>query len=278
MIHKIFDDPSGGVINLRYLKRMLDSLSYLNIDENEQKELLSLFLLVSVKLSSVWNHKSNYERIENDLIGRAKSKPLIAGRIDNQIDLSQELFDEFDEYLVQVKSCIDHLVKVLAIIYGKRIWTLRSFSGKGNDVIKALKNNTPAKLKTFAPSLQKLIEDHQIWLTEIISARDRINHFIDGGINFESFVVTYQRSDKVERLIVPKWSDSQSISELMEVVWMNLIRFAEDFSMLSIGMRVKREYVFIKTPLLKGTNPTRSPWRVENIELEKIKRELINLK
>ena len=215
MIRKIFDDPSGGIINLRYLKRMMESFSCLNIDEKEQKELLSLFLLIGVKLSSVWNHKNNYIKIEKDLISKAKAKPLLVGKKDNQIDYSKELFNEFDEFLVQVKSCLDHLVKVLAIIFGKSKWTLRSFSGKGDDVIKSLKNNTPAQYKMIVPGLIKTIEEHQIWLTDIISARDRINHFIDGGINFESFIVVCQKTEKAEQLIIPKWSESQSISELL---------------------------------------------------------------
>lgn len=262
MIRKLFDDPSGGIINQRYFLSLVNTFQYLDIDERDKKDLFSLFMLICIKLASIWKHKTNYFKLEDDLIIKAKAKPIIAGKIDNQIQCSQDMFIEFDEFLVQTKSCLDHLVKLPAIIFGRQCWQLRTFRESGRDVIKSFENNTPAQYKKFVPCVVELINKHQEWFEDIIEARNRINHFVDGGINFNNFIVAFQKTKDSEELIVPKWSDEQTVRNLIEIIWGNMFHFVEDFSMYLLSMRLKSEHNLCRVPLPAGSKPIESPWKL----------------
>ena len=149
---------------------------------------------------------------------------------------------EFDEFLVQLKSSLDYLVKIPVPIFGPRVWSLQTFGEKGEKVVKALKQNLPGADRSRAKFLADyVIQKSKPWLTAVIEARDRFNHLIGGTVVPEQFMVYAVKNAEsgIVELRRPMWSPDQSVRAFMEVVWDNLIRFFEDFTFGCLQMRLR---------------------------------------
>lgn len=264
-ITKVFDDPTPNcIINLRLIKCLVEIMHYSNLDGKEQEDLHKLLLLIGKKLVSVWSHYNNYISYEDKLINKAKKDPLKKELNLVEFEYAQDLFIEFDEFLVQIKSCLDYLIKIPSVIIGHKEWNLRTFGAKGKDVIKALNNNIPGKYISKSKFIIKLIEDNQLWLEATIEARDKINHFIDGGINFEYFTVYMIKDNAKEILRVPMWSKDQTVRDFMKIVWSKLFKFCEDFIGGFIAFKIKYGLAFYRG--LSNIDSATSPWKVTTVE------------
>jgi len=262
VMKKIFDDPTpNGIINQRLIHHLITVLKdYADIKDDDGRKFFEMLILIGKKLAAVWSHYHDYLSIEDRLIEAARKNPITQEKKIVQIDYSQELFFHFDEFLVQVKSCLDYLVKVPTVILGHSKWNLRTFGAKGNDVIKAIKNNVRGDYANMGKAVIYIIRQNQPWLEMTIEARDKINHFLNGGINFEFFTVQLIKNSEREQLRVPMWSNEQSIRQFMEIVWNNLFRFCEAFVVSWITFRLKKEFVFFHDAY--DINSVKSPWTV----------------
>ena len=86
----------------------------------------------------MWDHKERFRTEVGNLVRVVENKGPPQPPVEEEIELSQDLFIEFDEFLVQLKSTLDHLVKVPVPIFGANRWNLRTFRKRGEGVIKAL--------------------------------------------------------------------------------------------------------------------------------------------
>jgi hypothetical protein len=259
---KVINDPTpNGIIIQRLIKHLIMFLTeYTTLSNGQKKELFDILILIGKKLVSVYSHLKNYALEEDRLIELAKKAPIMKDHKFITVEHSQELFFEFDEFLVQVKSCLDYLVKVPAVVLGHKKWGLRTFGGKGKDVIRALQNNVPKEHKAMANFAILFINQSSPWVEKTIEARDKINHFIDGGINFEYFTVLAFNNDGKDILQIPMWSNEQSIRNFMEVTWVNLFRLCEDFVGSLIGFKIKSGYAFFHGA--GGIDTAQSPWHI----------------
>ncbi|MBI4020922.1 MAG: hypothetical protein HY369_01630 [Candidatus Aenigmarchaeota archaeon] len=250
----LFQDPTpGGLVNNRIVRQLFELSERTTLSEPERQHLLRLLMLVGKKLIAVWQHMQRYKAIQAELVARVSAAPQ-DGPI-RDVHVSQDLLLEFDGFLVQLKSALDYLVHVPVAIIGRKSWSLGSFGDKGERVIQALRNNVPAEHRSAAEGIADRIASHAPWLKDVIEARDRMNHLLDGDIRFEDFSVFRDAATGAVR--VPMWSDKQTAAECMEVVWGNLLRLVEDFVALFIGMRKQPRTVFFHGEV---TDPARSPW------------------
>jgi hypothetical protein len=81
---------------------------------------------------SVWKHLEAYRSQEQQLKEKFWKNP------DTPRENSRELYEEFDVFAVQVKSTLDHLVKVMRIILGRK-WTMYTFANKGEGVCRSVR-------------------------------------------------------------------------------------------------------------------------------------------
>ena len=224
IVQKIFDDPSTNkIVNNRFFNGIFTLFNYTDIDDKQKEQLFHLLCLISKKLISVWKHMDQYKKSERDLIEKAEESIKLKNDVFFEMECSDDLFLEFDMFLVQAKSCLDYLVKIPSIIIGRNKWSLASFGDKGKKVAKAL-DNLPKPYKKQSRGYKTLLfVNQQDWLTDTIHARDKINHYLEGGINFQNFTVYKDASS--ENIYVPMWSDDQKISEFMDITWSNLFRY-----------------------------------------------------
>lgn len=244
-VQKIFDDPTPNrIVNTRFFNGMLKLINATDLSEKDKESLFHMVCLISKKLIGVWRHMEKYKESERDLIERVNKSPQHKDGPFFEMELSDDLFLEFDEYLVQLKSCLDYLVKTPSFIIGRNKWSLASFGQKGQKVSKAL-DNLPKQYKKQATGFKTaLFINQQHWLNDTIHARDKINHCLEGGIDFKDFTVY---KDPISGNVhVPMWSPDQKISETMDIAWGNLFRYCEDFIALFLSLRTPKHLTIFR--------------------------------
>jgi len=251
---KLFDDPTENrIVNNRMFNGIFPIIAASELNDAEKNKLLHLLTLICKKLIGIRGHIDRYARnVESE-----SNRVLNPKEAKGAVNLSDDLFLEFDGFLVQVKSSLDYLVKAPTYIVGKKYWSLHTFGDKGAKVTSAL-GNLPKELKQRAKGFNALLIDrNQEWLTDTIEARDKINHFLDGGIDFRLFCV---RANDAGILLVPMWAPDQSIAQFMESVWANLFRFCENFLAVFLSLKLP-DKVAVVHDADNFPDPT-SPWKL----------------
>lgn len=218
----VFTDPTPhAIVNHRIAKHGIEiAQRHTDLSHAEQSHFYDVVILTARKMASVWKHLDAYRREEDRLLGEFSKGG-------EHIDYGQELFSEFDEFAVQIKSTLDHVVKAMRPMVGK-CWTIGTFGDKGDKVIDCLDRNVPRK---FSPKIDFMkavcftVERKQ-WLDAIIGARDRINHLQDGGIAIKNFSVFRANDGTVQ---VPQWSNEQKLRDAMGGLWNEFFFLVEDF-------------------------------------------------
>ena len=196
-------------------------------------DLRDLVILIARKMLSVWTHLQAYEDEERRLTEKFTARP------DSQREHSQELYEEFDVFTVQIKSAaLDHVVQVMRPMLG-RTWTMYTFEKKGQGVLNGLQNNTGKRYVKHVELMEAVLfsEVNREWLTMIIHVRDRVNHGLAGGLTIERFAV-FRNADGTVSL--PTWKAEQTLRDAMNIVWENFFRFVEDFLTLAINFRLRK--------------------------------------
>lgn len=238
-----FHDPTPELQILnRSLLPFIKYLDKMELDERGRGQLVTSLTVVARKLASVWRNLDDYRKAEDGLTAKVREPDLIGGEGKTKAELRFDLYDACDGFLVQTKSALDHLVKVPVPIFGERVWTLRRFGDKGESVLRALKRNVPSADAERLKDLPDLFSGFEPWLDEVITLRDRVNHGLDGGLEFEWMDVRLEETDNSNRLVVPMWSDTVTLREALEVFWGRLLAFVEQFTGAIVFLRLKSEY------------------------------------
>jgi hypothetical protein len=236
---------------------MLNMTQATTLTEEEKGRFLNILIMVARKMASVWNHKERYIAEQNRLVALVPNQTPNPN-LSNTIILSQELFSEFDEYLVQIKSTLDHLVKIPVPIFGKKIWNLQTFGAKGDDVLNVLRHNLPEKYKQSAKAFEYIVLDqHRPWLEQVINMRDKANHYLEEGLPPQPFSV-FKKDDEI---MVPMYTKDQTVAQLMEMVWQNFLAFVEDFVALTLSFKSKDGLCFFRNQRPAPESPN-SPWGI----------------
>jgi hypothetical protein len=111
---KLFEDKTPAAIILnRILLNSLNIAAHNDLEQADGSELIDLTVLLSRKLLSVWKHLQAYQAQERALAEQAAAWP------GTKRQYSQELYEEFDVFSVQIKSTLDHLVQIMRPILGR---------------------------------------------------------------------------------------------------------------------------------------------------------------
>jgi len=143
-------------------------------------------------------------------------------------DLCSGVETEAEAFFFQSKAALDLASKVLRPC--ARI-NLATFGDKGERVIRALRRNVKAELRSKADALIHLIEDDQEWLGSMIDCRDTLTHF--NGLE-SSGVVSQRVGDSV--LVSGPAGKHGDIATQVQTLYFNLVTFCEDFVALAINV------------------------------------------
>jgi hypothetical protein len=230
---------------------------------DEQQAVVNFSRLLALKIVAVWLHLDRYQRRQEELSAAARSAPFDrAGTAPVHFETAQDLYIELDEFLVQLKSALDYVARAPALVLGERVWSIGSFGDHGARVIRLLKQSTPASFRKRGAFLVHIIERNSEWLASLIAARDRVNHYKDGGIDPDVFTVcAILENDGVVTLQVPMWSAEQSVSDMMAIVFNSLFHFVETFFFCSLAGRLPPDLGVLQA----GTVPLYEPKSPLNI-------------
>jgi len=259
VMERLFSDPTPhGIINQRVIQHLFAlAREHTDMTDEEQQELLRVLMYLARKLAFTWIHLQRFKEKQAELVRKLGDAPDARKGAVLELEYSEVLFQEFDEFAVQLKSTLDHLVKAGVPVLGKKTWTLRTFGDNGRDVVKALQNNAPRRFRDAVHGIREmLLRTNEPWLASFIAIRDRVNHFVAGGLRIQDFGV-HRLPDGTVR--VPMWNDDQPLADAMDTVWNNLLRFCEDFVAVFLHFRHKPGLVLFHGP--ESGSPTRSPWR-----------------
>ncbi len=247
----LFNDPTpDGYINQRYVITMMEiARNQTDFTDEEFNSFVKELLFIAKKMVATWKHKNKYIEIEDSLIQMEEKREPIEKLDLQHLSYSQDLALELDEFLVQIKSTLDYLAKFPRAIIGKNNFPyLHTFGDKGGSVIKALKNNLPKKWENQSIIIKDwLLVDHRPWLEVAITARDKINHYQDGGLDDRAFLVAKTTVNGEEKVIVPMWQDGFTMREYMRHTWYNLVTLVEQFTVGFLSMRFKEGIGYVHT-------------------------------
>lgn len=264
IVINLFNDPTpSGIINQRLITHIINVLNYTDLNEEEKKDIADILYYIGIKLVAVWRHLENYKAIEDKLIIEAQNSASIEKQAIKHIRYEQNLFLELDEFLVQLKSSLDYLVKTPRAVVGRKVWSLPTFQKKGNAVIGALRGSLPDKYKEKAKIIEEMVvQKHLDWLADTINARDMINHYLHGGLDIQGFMVMKIVENGKEKIHVPMRSEDITVRTYMEIAWANLFKLTEDFIISFLALRLTEGYSLLHT--IVDRTSVKSPWKVMN--------------
>jgi hypothetical protein len=237
---QMFVDPTGGIFNKRIMLQFFQMAQQSELDEKQRAEVFDLLHVIALKFVSIWTHDQRYEKRQNELVAACEANP--SDRRENKpvrFESAQDLYIELDGFLVQCKSVLDHMCNILHYSMGITFNSLTTFGDNGNKIIKILKCNAPSNGKRAAKELVRFIGDNQEWLTLMIDARDRMNHFAKGGLPIMGFgVACIIEKDGTKKTHVPQMNDKQSVKEVMTMLLDNVLHFVEYFLGITICVRM----------------------------------------
>lgn len=235
IIRKLFQDPTPkGIVNNRIIKTFFELCDATDLSDTEKREFLEKVLSFGRELIEVWKHYTKYCEIEDLLIQNVKE----INPDDEVIEIcpSQELFSEFKKFLNHFKTALDYLVKIPTPILGIKKWNFSTYKDEGDALVKGLRRNLSKEQLELGENIASFILRNKEWIKQIVDARDRANHGINGGINFENFTILKYKDKSIN---LPMWFIDQTIREFLQVVWRKLFFFSEDFIAAFLTFRLK---------------------------------------
>ena len=125
----LFSDPTNGYIQNRIGITLFSIINkHTGLTDSEKRCFLKYLIVCEKKMACVWRHFKNYTDYENNYIIKFQECNIVNGFSD--VEYSNELFCDFDVFLVQIKSTLDCVSKIPKCLLGNE-WTIRTFANKG---------------------------------------------------------------------------------------------------------------------------------------------------
>lgn len=237
MITKMWeDDEIGGRIYLQLCNLFVDQIV------SDQKD--SFFrhaFSVMHKLTATKYHLNNYEKIEQKQFQQARRK---FKKNPNETRESFELIFELESFLYQVKSSLDMLIKLLEPIIGAGTVRTKTYSNKGEDLIKGLvqykkKKGVHIEMVDTLISLVRLHKDN--WLEDTVTLRDKLNH-VEGLKNYKFLPVKLPNGEI--SAIKPRFRDMNTLP-FLNLVYLNNMVFHQDFMAFSLAIKIGPSFTLL---------------------------------
>jgi hypothetical protein len=170
------------------------------------------------------------------------------------------LYHEFDDFLVQVKSALDHVCTFLHFSLGMSFSSVTTFGNNGKEIKKKLlKQMARVEPKDRHPiqAIIKIIDERQDWLKDAIDLRDKMNHYKDGGLPPEKFLVIATKSGGDIELHRPMLPDGRLILSVIEDIKQKTFDFVECFAGMALSPKITQVEIEYR---VHQDNPTEERW------------------
>lgn len=203
----------------------------LGIGEEKTVILFNKVIEVMKKIESVKYHKDNLLRIVQEELGKRQN--MSALNICVERDLTTGVERELEAFILQGKSCLDVLVKILHPVLGIR---LHSYGDSGEKIINALSKNLPDTEKLRAEPLIREINKHREWISKWLKTdRDTIAHY--RAVVSSGFIKQPCAINTESNHIPPILEDGTPCCDLVCILYSNLLTLCEDFIPLLLSIK-----------------------------------------
>ncbi len=186
------------------------------------------------KLAATKYHLDNYARIEREHGEKA------CRRFKKQPHRREEEFDlifELEAFLLQVKSSLDMLAKLVSVAVGEGTIHAKTYRDDGDKLVKGLEQYKKRKNANHsgADNLIGLIKaDKADWIARVVAMRDDIAHYRGvRGYQFEPV----RLPDGGVGVAKPRFQGMDTL-QFMRLVYANNIQFHQDFMSMTLALRV----------------------------------------
>jgi hypothetical protein len=186
------------------------------------------------KLQAVDYHLGNYhdtqEKRRAQALERFKSDP-------SNTEEELTLIFELEAFLLQVKSSLDMLVKLLLPVIGSGFVRTQTFGDKGDSVVKGLAQYRKKKSTNTAAvdALLSLITRHKSnWLEVTVKLRDQLTH-AEGLRNY--YFRPHIKGGVVVDAIAPRLLEQETL-EIMKIVRRSNLEFHQDFMAFTLWLKL----------------------------------------
>jgi hypothetical protein len=164
------------------------------------------------KMEGVNYHLDNFVTNENAEIAKFEKENHIPGGVDMLIQEPKILY-EMEAFLFQVKSTLDMLAQLTAILFNLK--DIRTYSDDGEKLINTLRQNSPDKVKPIAQEVIELISKYKHWARHIIDMRDEVTHIseLDG---FSGFIIHAYKGGGLVEISFPAMPDGKRARNYLE--------------------------------------------------------------
>lgn len=142
---------------------------------------------VAHKLGAMRYHCKNFERVQTTKLQELATDPVkMASMVRGVLHCERDLLYEFEGFHLQLKSCLDLLVKLLGPVLHIQPDALRTYGDAGQKIIKTLERKKDHKKLIEAGKLiphridgliELILEARKNGLEEVIDLRDMISHY-----------------------------------------------------------------------------------------------------
>ena len=201
------------------------------LEKPQKHQLISCLIDVMKKLEALKYHKDRISELSKKLFEESGDGEKEGGSY-IMVDHTTGIETEFEAFLLQGKSCLDVLVKILKPLLSISLVT---YGKSGSSVIRALENNLPDGEKETAVPLLEMLKEDMDWIKEWFkSVRDGIAHYrsleSSGHMKFKP-----RDGEHVHRL--PTDKSGASFTVLSDMLYHNMLTFCEDFIPLAMSIK-----------------------------------------
>jgi hypothetical protein len=217
-------------------------LPALNLKDKQRGAVVALVVDVMRKLEAVRYHR---DRCLEVIEAHARQTKPVEGMADHA-DLTTGIEHEVESVVMQVKSTLDVIVKILRPLAGL---SLETYGDAGDRVVKALTRNLPKAKQERAEALVQLVEEAKgEWVAGMKVVRDDIDHRMAVG----SSGVTRRPDGTVTE---PVLSIGMRATEYVEILYFNALTFCEDFLALACRLAMHDAVDIVTISTSERANP-----------------------
>lgn len=185
------------------------------------------------KLAATRYHLDNYARVEHDHAERARK---LFKKHPDRREEAFELIFELEAFLLQVKSSLDMLAKLVSVVVGEGTVHTDTYGAEGDKLVKGLeqyKKRGNANVAGADRLIALIKADKADWIAKVVSIRDDIAHY--RGVRRYQFE-PLRLPDGGIGVAKPRFRDLDTL-QFMRLVYSNNIQFHQDFMCLALALR-----------------------------------------
>lgn len=177
------------------------------------------------KVYGVRYHLENFKHAEDAEIAALLTKHV--GTDHDAVQNDPKIIYEVEGLLFQLKSTLDVLAQVIAIIY--RLGTIITYSEDGEVLVRLLRHNSSKDQRMKAVQLALVLEGQRSWVSDVIDMRDEVTHLSDLE-GFSSFIHHAWEGGTTTKISYPSMPNGQRARTYMEGTYQKLVSMLSNVS------------------------------------------------